>query len=423
MESKIQNTFLTNQQRLLLLKMGLYLGIDILYAVLFASFLMANDTIISGYLPFISISFISLFGILAIWIRKGHANTFMLYGALLLLLAAGIFLFSLPIWFITLMLIYLHWRISSYFQTKDVQIEVASSTVTLFLSLSALSFVIGNARDLENKMLIIFLVILLFTLIAAVTSVQRMLNGAKGSGDNRNKQLKKPFVIILFVILAGVVLSYTSTFIRTVIYWVLSKVFWLFSFLVDPIYGFLVKVRDWLLSRVSRDTLSGMGLKFNENVEQVQQQATSDGMSWAWFNEVLMILFVIAIIIYFLKKRKVPYEESTGEVIPVIMNKFTSISKKVEKEFNGGTYTDAENAIRHAVKELESAASTVGKGRENNENIRAWFARLGILEDESFFTLYESVRYGTRIPEKLAVENFTHSIEKHISYIKEDNGE
>jgi hypothetical protein len=419
MESKIENSFLTNQQQMILLKMGLFLGVDALFAMLSTTVLVEKELIISQYVPFMIIVYIFLFSVLMIWIKKKTVSSMMLFGVLLFLSAAGLIVFNLSLWFMALILLFLHWRISSYFKSADDQIEVSSGVILLFLFLSTLSIIIGNTRELENNFIVMSLILFLFSLVSTVTSIQRMLN-AQDESENKNKRyLVKPFAILLLVITAGGVVAFFSPYVRSGFYWVLNKIFWLFSLLVNPIFAFLVKVRDWIMSKVSNDTLSGFGLKFNqEKIDQSKQNAFYEGVSMPWLNELLIAMFILAVIFYFVKKRKVTYEVENNRGSSPIMTSFKKGPAQPEKNSARLLYSDAENAIRQAMKELEEEAATQNMGRENNENIRVWFSKIGLNEEEAFFKLYESVRYGTKIPENQEVSYFTQRVKNHISLLK-----
>lgn len=419
METKIENVFLTKRQQLLLLKMSLFLGIDVLFAILSTTFLVDNKQIISGYVPYMLIVFLTLFSLLAVWIKKEDTYPIMLYGCLFVMFAAGYIVLNLSWWIIAAILLFLHWKFSSYFESEDEHIEMESGVILLFLCMSAFSLIIGNVRDLENKYVVLSVIVLLFFLSATLTSVQRMLQGQIGHKGRNSKNLIKPFGIMLIVLAGGGIFTYFSSFVRLGVYWVLNKLFWLFSFLVDPIFALLVKVRDWILSRMSSETLEGFGMKLNEKVDTSQQEAFYDGMSVPWLNELLIGIFIAAIIIYFVMKRKVSYGAIREEAPATIMTKFINTgTQKMDNKTAGILYTDAENAIRQAIRELEREAASINKGREDSENIRTWFTRIGIHEEDSFFILYESVRYGTRIPEKQDVAAFTQKVDNHISVLK-----
>jgi hypothetical protein len=420
MESKIENSFLTNQQQLFLLKISLFLGIDVLFAMLSTTALLEEELIISRYVPFMIIVYIFLFSVLMTWIKKKTVSSMMLYGVLLFLSAAGLIVFNLSLWIMALLLLFLHWRISSYFTSADDQIEVSSGVIFLFLCLSALSIIIGNARELENNFIIMSLILLLFSLVSTVTSVQRMLNPQDESENKNKRYLVKPFAILLLVIAAGGVLAFFSPYVRSGFYWMLNKIFWLFSLLVNPIFALLVKVRDWIMSKVSNDTLSGFGMKFNqEKIDESKQEAFYEGLSLPWLNELMIAIFILTVIIYFVKKRKVTYEVENNRVSSPIMTSFKKGTVQPEKNSARVLYSDAENAIRQAMKELEREAATQNMGRENNENIRVWFSKIGIKEEETFFKLYESVRYGTKIPKNQELSYFTQRVKRHISYLNE----
>jgi hypothetical protein len=420
METKIENSFLTSRQQHLLLKIALLFGVDLLFVMLTSTLLVEKEGILTRYVPFISVVFLFLYPAMLIWVKKKGIHSLILYSVLLISGAAGFFLFDISLWMTAVILLFLHWRIGSYFQSEDDQIEVSSSMVLGFLCLSACSLIIGNARDLGNGLIIMILILLLFSLVSTVTSIQRMLKGGSGEANDNKINLMKPFGVLLIVLTAGGVLSVSSTYARSGFYWILNKVFWLFSFLVNPLFALLEKVRDWIMSKISRDTLSGFGLKLpEEKIDETQQAAFYEGMSFPWLNEILIGIFILAVIIYFVKKRKITYEiESDGQIAPLM----TKVKKgKIQPKDHSAIihYSEAGNAIRQAVKELEKEAAAQQIGRKSNENIRSWFARMGMNEDESFFSLYETVRYGTKIPDEKEVSFFLQCVKQHISILRD----
>jgi hypothetical protein len=420
MESKIENALITNQQQMLLLKMGLYLGIDVLFTLLGVTFLSSLEMIIAQYVPLMLIAYISLLTVMGVWIKKKKTYSLMLYGVLLFLLLAGPFAFSVSWWIVSIILLYLHWRITSYFQSEDDQIEIGSGVLLLYLFLSALSLIMGNLRDVENKFIVIALVLVLFSLVATVTSFQRMLIGEREIETESKRFLLKPFFILLIVIASGGGVAYFSSYVRSTLYWALEKIFWLFSFLVSPIFEFLVKIRDLIMSLVSKETLSGMGLKMNnQEIDETQQEAFYESLSLPWLNELLIGIFLFAAIIYLVKKRKVTYGVDSNLVSSTLLTKLKNGKKTGKKDSDTILYSDAENAIRQEMKVFEHEARALDKGRGKNEHIRNWFSKLGVHEEERFFQLYESVRYGTKTPSKQEVTYFKKRIKMHISDLKE----
>jgi hypothetical protein len=420
MESKIENALITNQQQMLILKIGLYLGVDVLFTLLGITFLSSLEMIIAQYVPLMLIAYISLLTVMGVWIKKKKTYSLMLYGVLLFLLLAGLFAFSVSWWIVSIILLYLHWRITSYFQSEDDQIEIGSGVLLLYLFLSALSLIIGNLRDVENKFIVIALVLVLFSLVASVTSFQRMLIGERGFETESKRFLLKPFFLLLIVIASGGGVAYFSSYVRSTLYWALEKIFWLFSFLVSPIFEFLVKIRDLIMSLVSKETLSGMGFKLNnQEIDETQQEAFYESLSLPWLNELLIGIFLFAAIIYLVKKRKVTYGVDSNQVSSTLLTKLKNGKKTGKKDSDTILYSDAENAIRQEMKVFEHEARALDKGRGKNEHIRNWFSKLGVHEEERFFQLYESVRYGTKTPSKQEVTYFKKRIKMHISDLKE----
>ncbi|MCR8849163.1 hypothetical protein NQ095_12140 [Rossellomorea sp. SC111] len=418
MESNIKNALLTRNQQMLIVKLGLLLGIDLLFSLLAVTFFVPREHFLGDYLPIVSLTLICLLPCIIIFVRWKQVNQFILYGILFVMLILGIYIFSGSWWLLVLFLLFIHWRFGSHFQNEENQIEINSGIVLVFILLSTLSLIYSSVNELGNSPVIYSLLFFLLSFIATGTAIQRMMNQPP-SHSKIKKQLLKPFVVLMTVILVGGVVLFFVPFIRTGFYWGVQKIFWALSFLVDPIFGLLLKIRDWLMSMISRETLDGMGIKLDTPVESVQQNAFYEGVSIPWLKGVLFGIFLLIVIIYILKMRRITLDADDDEVSESLLSTFKQDYKEENKEIFTVSYSDASNTIRKSMKSLEKEASSANLGRYFNEDVRKWFSRMGITEEEPFYALYENVRYGIRDPSQQEVDYFTNQIEHHIGELKE----
>lgn len=414
MESFAESSFLIKHKQMLMVKMGLYVGIDILFALLMTTFLFSEEVLLSSYVPALCMVFIIIMTFLIIstlkpWIFK------LLFGALAISLVLSIYFFSAAWWVMLAVLVFLHWRITSYTKSKDASIEVSSGSALIFLFIASVSLLTGSIRDLGNTYIIYSLLFILFSIIITLTPIQRML------GDVRNGQkrvLLKPMGLWFLVTLAGGLLAVFSSLASKGIYWGAEKVFWVFSFLVDPIYDQLIKLRDMFLS--TRDAQEGEGSEVQKQDFGDQQNfELSQGLSFSWVNEVLLGLLVIAVIIYLVKKRKSSFDMAReAENSPTMMTQ--KIVPPVEEDDRDRiSYSKARDVIRLSMEKLEGEAHIWGAGRQQNENVQLWFNRIGLSESDRFFSLYERIRYGQSVPSQQEVDYFTSQIDHHIGELKE----
>ncbi|MFP3470872.1 hypothetical protein R0J90_12595, partial [Micrococcus sp. SIMBA_144] len=127
----------------------LLVGIDVLFPLLFITFLFPKEVIINGYVPALLTVFLSIMITVALS-KLNQPMTKQLIAALFISLCTGIYFFSAS-WLIMLCaLLFLHWRISTYINNHDHAIEVSSGSILIFLSVAAFSLLTGSMRDLEN---------------------------------------------------------------------------------------------------------------------------------------------------------------------------------------------------------------------------------------------------------------------------------
>ncbi|CAN7451951.1 hypothetical protein [Rossellomorea sp. LjRoot5] len=414
MESYAESSFLTKHKQMLMVKMGLYVGIDILFALLMITFLFSKEVLFSSYVPSLCIVFIIVMTFLIVstlrpWIFK------LFLAALAISLVLSIYFFSAAWWVILAVLVFLHWRITSYTKSKDASIEVSSGSVLIFLFIASGSLLTGSIRDLENTNIIYSLLFILLSIIITLTPIQRMLGDVK---NGHKKVLLKPMGLWFLVTVAGGLLAVFSSLASKGIYWGAEKVFWVFSFLVDPIYNLIINIQNML-------TGSNGAEKGTENDVQKQDfgetpdYELSQGLSFSWVNEVLLGLLVIAVIIYLVKKRKSSFDMSKEEQNSPTMMTQKIVTPDEDADIRRISYSKARDVIRLSMEKFEGEAHRREAGRNQNENVQLWFNRIGLSESERFFSLYERVRYGQSVPNQQEVDYFTNQIEHHIGELKE----
>lgn len=418
MESFAESTFLTKPKQMVMIKLGLLVGIDVLFTLLAITFLLPKEVIINSYVPALFIVFISIMITVALS-KLNQPMTKQLIAALFISLCTGIYFFSAS-WLIMLCaLLFLHWRISTYINNHDHAIEVNSGSILIFLSVAAFSLLTGSMRDLENTYIVYSLLLILFSIIITFTPIQRMLSGMK---HGQGKMLFKPVVFWFLVLMAGAVLAMFSSVVSKGIYWGAEKVFWVISFLVNPIYDQLLKLRDLIMNMFSSDAEKGSGNELEkQNIDETQTYELSQGLSFSWVDEALLILLVIFVIIYLIKKRKESLHVSESERDSYSMTTQHIITPFEESSKEPIYYSKARDTIRLSMEKLEEEALRSGAGRYPNENVQLWFDRIGLSGTDRFFTVYEQVRYGQFVPGQDEIDFFTSQIDEYIAHLNDKN--
>ena len=414
MESFAESSFLIKHKQMLMVKMGLYVGIDILFVLLMTTFLFSEEVLLSSYVPALCMVFIIIMTFLIVstlkpWIFK------LLLGALAIALVLSIYFFSAAWWAMLAVLVFLHWKITSYTKNKDASIEVSSGSVLIFLFIASVSLLTGSIRDMGNTNLIYCLLFILFSIIIMLTPIQRMLSDVK---NDHKKVLLKPMGFWFLVTLAGGLLAIFSSLASKGIYWGAEKLFWVFSFLVDPIYNLMIRIQNMISNSDDAEKGAGNDVQKQDFGERPDYELTQ-GLSFSWVNEVLLGLLVIAVIIYLVKKRKSSFDMAReAESSPTMMTQ-KYVPPVKEDDRDRISYSKARGVIRLSMEKLEGEAHICGAGRQQNENVQLWFNRIGLSESERFFSLYERIRYGQSVPSQQEVDYFTSQIEHHIDELKE----
>ncbi|MGE6753331.1 hypothetical protein ACQKFO_07760 [Rossellomorea sp. NPDC071047] len=415
MESFVENSFLTKHKQMLFIKMGLYAGMDLLFVLLGITFLFTGDVVLNQYVPAFSMMLVLVLTYTAVSLKMQNFNNFLLYAVFALGIGTGILFFSASWWVLLPATIFLHWKISSHLQIKDPSIEISSGNILIFLFISAFSLFTGSLRQLENTYLVYSLLFLLFAFVGTFTSIQRMLaSESKGV----KKSIYKPFALLLTVFLSGGILASFSSVVSQGVYWLLEKVFWLFSFLVNPIFNLLIELRDMIMKFFESNPEKGDGNEIEQQVYDESQLPTlGDGLSFSWLNEALLALLVCFAIIYLVRKRKTSLHLSTSGGTTPVMTTRVAEAGDTPNQIEQVEYSKARDAIRKSMEMLEEEAYKNKVGRLPNENVQAWFTRIELEESPQFLTIYERVRYGRGIPEQDEVDFFTKRVRKHIEFL------
>ncbi|MCA1062159.1 hypothetical protein QTG56_19270 [Rossellomorea sp. AcN35-11] len=408
----MENFLLKKHKEMLYIKLGLSIGIDFLFVVLIASFLFTGETVWNHYVPTFGLMYLLLLTYIVISVKLERFNHLLLYTVLVLGGGAGIFLFGVS-WVVLLSAgIYLHWKISLHIQNSSPSIEISSGNVLIFLFISVASLLSGSIRQLENSYLLYLLIFVFFAIIGVCTSVQRMLSSDR---EKAVKNLYKPLVLLMTVTMGLGVLAAFSSVVSRGLYWLLEQILRLISFMVNPIFNVLIKVRDLILEYFQRNPEKGSGSEMEQqSYDESQLNALGDGWSFPWLNELLMGILICFALFYVIKKRQASGQSPSKTVMssPVMIQGGRDLNETLP--YKQVIYSKASDAVRTSMERLESEAHRYEAGRLPNESARDWFARIRLQENERFFTIYEKVRYGDRNPDKVDVDFFTSRICDHI---------
>jgi hypothetical protein len=333
----------------------------------------------------------------------------------LILLFVGIAIFFTH-WLITLVtLIFLVWRINSYFQLEAKLFEV-NGGYTLLFYLNLVVAIIVTVYKNQDHLLALLLLLFIFqlTIISIGTMAQRLLLSEKPLSKLKKRNALSLLLFGGFFTLGVGLFILTSPLIKSVFIKFFRKILLVISYAVEIIITFIISL--FPKEKMQRN-LESLKLKLQEdNVLRPEQFVHHETVSFP-IVEIFIALLVVGIIVYLMKKRtsELIFEEET-----------TLVSSQTTKSINDSQhpinrsiveYSISVGEVREQVLALEQLSMKEGQGRKKFESIRDWFERIGVNETEDFFETYEKVRYGDELIPMEMIEQF----KKRVKALKDEH--
>lgn len=198
------------------------------------------------------------------------------------------------------------------------------------------------------------------------------------------------------------------------------------AIVLKPLGGLLEKMVNFLsglsTEQEMQETLDKMGgeEELPEKAAEMPQFADTD-YSAGIVAAVAIVIFVVLLILW-LRKVK-PEKAIEKENAAVQIERFAAVSSSKEQKRSSESVSSVVDMdiIRQAFRDFEALTAEKEQGREKHETVREWMARKGWSVPDTFFSLYDFVRYGEGdVSEEQAVP-FLNEIKKLNEKISKEN--
>ncbi|TYR77722.1 hypothetical protein FZC79_02590 [Rossellomorea vietnamensis] len=373
---------------------------DTLLLLAVLTFFTTQSSFLGRALPFLSLAIVITLPLVWAGIESSRKFNGIFLGIGVTLFLTAQFFLGLPWWSSLLLLFLLHWRISTHLEEeRDSRYEVSGGYMLSFLIITLSSYVFQNIYDRQSPAIILFLFMSGMILYSGGTYIVRFAESAVHSKKAaRFKSAKLP--LLFTVLLAGLaaLLAAVNDTVYGSINYVMGGVFWLLSFLVTPVWQLI----NWFLGLLPKDISEGLqsigrpDMPYDITSEQLED--SSSRLFLSWWNEVLIAVLVLIILVYAWKRYKDKgwvAEEGPKRFAGFSSFKASGIAEKAIQSTNT-KYSAADSEIRKDIFSLEKLAEKNRVSRLNGETLEEWLCRLGVQEDKEFYRLYEEVRYGNK---------------------------
>ncbi|WP_421384307.1 hypothetical protein ACOJQI_06780 [Bacillus salacetis] len=384
-----------------LFRVSVKLIADALILLAILTFFTNEAFFMSGGLPFVLLSILITLPLLFAGMESSTKFNMIFAGIGITLFLTGQFFLRIPWWLSVLILFLLHWRVSAHLEEeRDSRFEISGGYMLTLMIVSLVSYAFQNIYEKQPAEIIIFIFISGMLLFTGGTYIVRYAESAEHS--KKSTRVKSAKLPLLFLVILASLSTLTAIFNETVsslLNNVFGGLFWLLSFLIDPIWNLI----NWILELLPKGVSEGLeSLRRPEGdmpYEVTQEDLENGGeLSFAWWNEALIGILLLVIVLYMWKKyrNKGWSEEEDSKRYAGYSSYKETVLPSTEKQKAKINYSSANSEIRKAILSLEKQAEGKGMSRLNGETLQEWFTRLGFLEEQEFYHIYESVRYGNK---------------------------
>ncbi|WP_456271732.1 hypothetical protein [Bacillus sp. AK031] len=371
---------------------------------------------LSACLPFIALSFLLTAPLVWMGIDSSRLFNMIFLGEGLILFLIGQFILGIPWWFSLAALFLLHWRVSTHLEEeREILFEISSGFVLGFMLISISSFAYQGIYHMQPSGIILMVFIAGMFVYAGGTFVVRLVESAEHSKrSTRTDSVKLPLIFFSGIIALTAIFGLLNSTVSNVLASVFKGFFFILSFLIDPIW----RIIQWFLGLLPGNMPEDIDILRRSDEEPIyemtQEQLENGGeLSFAWWNEAIIGLLALIILIYMWRryKEKGWKEEGKEKKYAGFSSYRESVLPGKKKQKDIEEYSTANCEIRKSIYSLEQHAAKQDMGRIKGETLQEWFLRLGFKEDNEFYRLYEEVRYGNKEVPPEKVQWFTQSVE------------
>ncbi|RIW30154.1 hypothetical protein D3H55_17055 [Bacillus salacetis] len=375
-------------------------------------------------IPFISLSLLLTFPFIWMGIDSSRVFNLIFTGIGLTLFLTGQFFLGFPWWLSLFILLMLHWRVSLHLEEeRDSRFDLGGGYIGTLLIVALISWAYQNIYEKQPPVFVLSIFMFGMLLYTAGTYIVRYIESSEHSKKtSRIKSAKLPIVysgvLVGFCVLAAVMSKSVSGLLNKGFGWM----FWLLSFLIEPIWIII----DWVMGMLPGSVSEGWESLRNSDEapsEITQEQLQNGGdLSFAWWDEALAGLLLLVIILYVWRsfRNKGWKEEDESRRNAGYSSFKESILPGRGKVIQDVMYSSPDSEVRKSIFMLEKLAEEKKRPRQNGETIQEWFSRMGFQEGWEFYHIYEAARYGDQEipPDKLAL--FKQGIERAVNRIEQN---
>ncbi|WP_113928994.1 hypothetical protein [Bacillus sp. P14.5] len=373
---------------------------DTLLLLAFLTFFTTETIFLGEVLPFLLLALVITLPLVWAGFESSRKFNAAFLGISATLFLIDQFFLGLPWWFSLFLLFLLHWRTSTHLEEeRDSRYEVSGGYMLAFLIITLSSYVFQNIYEKQTIAIILFIFLGGMFLYSGGTYLVRV---AESAGHTRKTTRVKSAVLpLLFTGLLSIltaVLALVSDTVGSAIHYLMGGVFWVVSFLVDPLWQLI----NWFMGLLPKGMSEGLqSLRRPDMPYEVTPELLEDNSSrlfLSWWNEVLIVVLVLVILIYIWRRYRNKgwvEEEGPKKYAGYSSRKESAIAEKDSQSTNTW-YSTADSEIRKEILSLEKLAEKNGMYRLNGETLQEWLKRLGLQSDKEFYRLYEEVRYGNK---------------------------
>lgn len=340
---------------------------------------------------------------------KGKSLFFIVIVPYMLFMA---YLNTISIFFFILAVILLFWRVTAISEGEISSQLDNRLFISIFISLVLI--VTGMIREYAfMNQVFLQIIIGIFCMIIGAFIGRWQLE--KGSKKDKNQQLKE-YLLIMFLFISGSLLLSLSLKIWSWGYFTILKgVAAGISYVLSPLFNFVEDIEIQDIEKEDVDEVLPDNGNFDKDIIQQMSKQEHDPMV---FITIMCILVGIIVLFYLLKKWRNQtlkekeeqqgfYIVTTNEEKPSIFSAFRFKQKQPA------------NRVRKEMFQLEKYAKKLNLGRMPSETIEEWLNRIGIEEQDAFFSTYNKVRYGKTIESDKEYQAFMQMIKAIKEKIKE----
>lgn|GEM_PF-2699477 len=394
--------------------------LDVMYSgffliLLFTIFLNDSPPIFS----YIGIAF--LFGMIlyVIFSKLGSQATKGLLSIVIGLLTGWFFYqLSIPIFFSSLFVTYLYWKINRYYHNNFTLNISLTFTISSLVALITIATCFTTGSNIDHAIELYFFQLLLY------------FTGnffSKWFEANRHGKVNKNILGMYVLIVAITILS--AGFFTVFLPW-MKRAFQIFllvvvsplSFLFSPINSFLKDLLGFSSDSDENNSTIENPISYEEEKKPFTDitktvEITDSFISTIWIIGLILSIVVFIIIIKKGKINRVKKDEMKPHTYSVI-SKGTTEFPNMNSLFRRKFQTKSLPLIRKEMMLLEKYAKKLKVGRISSETLDQWFSRIGISNNQ-VIKVYERMRYGDVPITKEESDSFLNHIKEIKNEIKQ----